>query len=111
MKYKELKFVAVEYKHGWSVWVSKDGAKSMLGSAIKTEEEVQQLIGGMKLEMTRYEKKVDVEKEKLKEQVAELEEYKFLYENLSKVIGSINETNMKFGKSKLDLDIEPNYPF
>lgn len=39
-----LTFIKKKYNHGWSVWINRDGKKLMLGSAIKTEEEVYELV-------------------------------------------------------------------
>ena len=80
MKY-DLRYVAVEYKHGWSVWIQRDSQKFMIGSAIETEAEVDELARGVILtDKERY-----VPKETMKEleaKVKELEKYKLRYENM-----------------------------
>lgn len=43
MEYK-LEYYAKEYKHGWTVWLTRDGQKFQLGSGIKTENEVSELV-------------------------------------------------------------------
>lgn len=71
MKY-DLRYVAVEYKHGWSVWIQRDNQKFMIGSAIETEAEVDELVRGIKLtDKERYIPKETVED--LKNKIAKLE--------------------------------------
>jgi len=45
-----LKYVAKEYKHGWSLWLERDDKKYQLGTAIKSEKDVEKLIESITLE-------------------------------------------------------------
>jgi len=88
MEYK-LKYIAKECKHGWSVWLKRDVKDVMIGSAIKTEEEVYALINNIPVEIeARYEP--DKEIKNLKKKVKELKGYKEKYEELVKYIDKLN---------------------
>lgn len=45
-----LKYIAKEYAHGWSVWIERDGKKTMIGSAIKNEKDIYNLINNIAIE-------------------------------------------------------------
>lgn len=73
----QLKYVAKEYEHGWTVWIQRDTRKTMIGSAVKTEAEVNELVSGIKLEKEKMAvKPVSPSYEELLERVVELEKYK-----------------------------------
>jgi hypothetical protein len=55
-----LKYITKEYPHGWSIWLERDGKKIMIGSAIKSEKEVYELINNIKLEQIHLNNKVKV---------------------------------------------------
>lgn len=81
----DLKYVAVEYEHGWSAWLKRDGRKFLLGSAIKTEKELYDLLGEIKLEeKTPYASMETIDK--LKDKIIELEEYKKKYMSLVRYV-------------------------
>lgn len=40
----KLKYIAREYKHGWSLWLERDGKKIQLGTAIENEQGVETII-------------------------------------------------------------------
>lgn len=68
----QLKFYAKEYKHGWTVWIQRNNQKFMIGSAIKTEKEVNELVENIniKKEPLSIETKLNIaleEIERLKE--------------------------------------------
>lgn len=87
VKYKELRYVVKEYKHGWSLWIQRDGRKVMIGSAIKSEDELNELVNSIGIEKEYYREKVDLEKEQLKKKVEELQKYKEIVDliELSKI--------------------------
>ncbi|MFK3936628.1 hypothetical protein ACI2JA_03810 [Alkalihalobacillus sp. NPDC078783] len=82
----ELKYVAKEYPHGWSLWIVRDDKKFMIGSAIKTELEMNNLISNIKLES----KERMSREEKLLDEIKKLKIYKQSYEELMRKLESRN---------------------
>ena len=80
MDYKLL-YTAKQYKHGWSVWLLRDGKKFMVASSLKNEGEVNKLLSNIELKIEgRYEPELEIKN--LKRKVKELSGYKDKYQDL-----------------------------
>jgi hypothetical protein len=47
--YKDIKYISKHYSWGYTVWISINGIKKMLGSKIPNKTEVNKLINNIKL--------------------------------------------------------------
>lgn len=88
MKYENLKFVAKQYKHGWSVWIKADSKSMLIGSGIKNQIEIDKLIKNIDIELEPLLSRK--EQQKLLSEVEELRAYREKYENLKSKIDSLS---------------------
>lgn len=102
MKFDKVGFVAKQYQQGWSVWVKADAKSMLIGSGIKSEQDVHNLINSMEVVKERYMSRK--EQQKLLKEVEELRAYKANIEKLKPLIQSMTELyNLSAGLRPNDL--------